>query len=74
MEHTASIERPFVMSRAPGALRHVLARVSTATWLFIIQLACYIMRMNVGHGSGLSDLLTSPHFSQVVGKRPSFVA
>ena len=59
MEHTASIERPFLTSSAPMALKHVLAGVSTATWLFLVQAACYIMRMNVGYASAFSDVVTS---------------
>lgn len=57
MDYTASIERPFLTSSAP--LRHALADVSAATWLLLVQTACYIMRMNVGYTSRLSDVAIS---------------
>ena len=59
MDHTASIERPFLTSSMPMSLRNVLAEVTTATWLLTAQAACYIMRMNVGYASRLSDVVIS---------------
>jgi len=59
MNHTASIERSFLTSGTPMALRNVLADVPTATWLLLSQAACYLMRTNVGYASRLSDVVMS---------------
>jgi hypothetical protein len=57
MEYTASIDRPFLTSSKPLALKQVLTGVSTAAWLFVVQLACYVLRGKVGFTSSLGDVV-----------------
>ena len=59
MEHTASIERPFLTSTSPLTLRRALACVNTATWLLLVQTACYAVRAKVGFGSSFSAVVIS---------------
>ena len=41
------------------ALRHVLAGLNTATWLLLVQTACYIVHAKAGFGSGFSAAVIS---------------
>src|SRR5690349_1330541 len=59
MEHTASIERPFLTSTSPLTLRRALACVNTVTWLLLGQTACYAVRAKVGFGSSFSAVVIS---------------
>jgi len=59
MEYTASIdklmERQLSTSTVQSALRQALEGLSAATWLFLVQIACYFAHGTVAHRTALAD-------------------
>ena len=55
IQRITTIEQTFGPASAPWTLKPALARVSTTTWLFLSQIACYFGLAAVGHSIALSN-------------------